>query len=83
MLSHVEPFSRPYAFSFHFVCIVYMHVCVWTIYVQCPQTTEVGISPHGAVITDVCEPPCRCWELNLGSLGRVTREINPGVLQDI
>jgi hypothetical protein len=39
------------------------HVHAW-----CLQWPEQGVRSPGAGITDHCEPPCRCWELNPGPL---------------
>lgn len=30
--------------------------------------TEKGIMSLGIGVTDDCEPPCGCWDLNLGPL---------------
>jgi hypothetical protein len=32
-----------------------------------PRGSE-DVGPHGYRVMDSCKPPCRCWELNLGSL---------------
>ena len=65
-------------FAFFFlnqnVCFIYLceylaawvslcHVCAW-----CPQSSEEGMGCSEAEVTDGCEPPCGCWELNLGLL---------------
>ena len=33
-----------------------------------PQRSEKGVGSSGTGVTDGCEPPCKCWELNLGPL---------------
>jgi hypothetical protein len=35
---------------------------------QCPQWLEAGIGSSGIAATYGCEPPCPCWEANLGLL---------------
>lgn len=42
-----------------------------TTYVQCLRA-EQGVVSLGAGITDYCERPCGCWELN-----RVSGDLNP------
>ncbi|CAO2634374.1 E3 ubiquitin-protein ligase NEDD4, partial [Lemmus lemmus] len=34
----------------------------------CLDKTEEGVGSPGSEVTDGCEPPCGCWELNPGSL---------------
>ncbi|XP_038177019.1 E3 ubiquitin-protein ligase NEDD4 isoform X7 [Arvicola amphibius] len=34
----------------------------------CLDKTEEGVGSPGSEVTDSCEPPCGCWELNPGSL---------------
>jgi hypothetical protein len=45
--------------------IYLFHVCEYTVIVF--RHTRRG---HRIPITDGCEPPCSCWELNSGPLGR-------------
>jgi hypothetical protein len=47
-----------------------LHVCLHTTCVPyCPQRPEdSGVRCPGNGVTDSCEPPCRCWELNLDPL---------------
>ena len=41
-----------------------MHsLCAW-----CPRTSEKGVGFYGPGITNDCELPGLCWELNLGLL---------------
>lgn len=40
-------------------CMSVDHMHAW-----CLQKPLEGIESSGTGITDVCEPPCRCWELN-------------------
>jgi N6-adenosine-specific RNA methylase IME4 len=46
--------------------------CMWVHY-HCLQTHQKrALDP----ITDGCEPPCGCWELNSGPLGRAVSALN-------
>jgi hypothetical protein len=44
-------------------CIYSDHVCIW----YPPKAQEGAMSPRTR-LTDVCEPPCWCWEQNLDPL---------------
>ena len=46
-----------------FACIYVHYLCPWY-----PGRTEEAIGSPGVVVTDGCEPPCGCWELNPGPL---------------
>lgn len=35
---------------------------------ECPQESEEGVRSLGTGVTDDCEPPHWCWELNPGPL---------------
>jgi hypothetical protein len=48
--------------SFSFLRFIYYYIQV---YCCCPQTHQKRASD---LITDGCEPPCGCWELNSGPL---------------
>jgi hypothetical protein len=47
--------------------------------VQCLWGLEEGVGSHGTGVTGGCEPPCGCWELDLGPLqeqfGLLTAEL--------
>ena len=49
-------------------CFAYMYVCVPCVYMIPPRRPEKDIKYPGTGVTDNCEPPCGCWELNLGPL---------------
>jgi hypothetical protein len=44
-------------------CVFAHQMCAWW-----PQRSEKGVESPGNRVTDDCEPPSRCWELNLGPL---------------
>ena len=46
-----------------FACLSMYHVCAW-----CLWWPEEGIGSPGTGVTDSCELPCGCWELNPGPL---------------
>lgn len=47
-----------------FMCMgIFLHVCLDTMYVQCPGRLEEGIGPPGTRVTDSRELPCYCWDL--------------------
>lgn len=35
---------------------------------QVPNRAEKGLGPPGTAVTDCCEVPAECWELNWGPL---------------
>lgn len=41
---------------------------MYTARAKCPQRSEEGVLFSGAWGVDGCEPPCVCWESNLGPL---------------
>jgi hypothetical protein len=41
-----------------------------------PLKQEEGIRVPGTVDTEGCEPPCGCWELNLGLLQEISQGRN-------
>jgi hypothetical protein len=49
---------------FYFLKIYLFILCIW-VQCSCLQTHQKRTSD---LITDGCEPPCSCWELNSGSL---------------
>jgi hypothetical protein len=55
-------------FFLRFVCLFVYVIYVSTLLLS-TDTPEEGIDP----ITDGCEPPCGCWELNSGPLEEQTR----------
>ena len=44
-------------------CMSVHHVCAW-----CLKKPEDDVRTHGTGVTDSCEPPDVCWELNPGPL---------------
>lgn len=52
-------------------CLYLYHLSAWY-----PWKLGEGVGPSGTGVTDGYEPPCGCWELNLGPL-----EEQPGLLQ--
>lgn len=44
-------------------CVSIYHRHAW-----CLWKTKEGIRSPGAGVTEGCEPPCGCWEQNLGLL---------------
>ena len=44
-----------------------MYVCAQRVYLVAMKKTECLRSPENEV-TNVCEPPCKCWELNSSPL---------------
>lgn len=45
-----------------------LHVCLYTMCLQCPQRPGEGVRFPETRITDGCEPTCWCWESNLDHL---------------
>lgn len=45
-----------------------LHVCLCTICMQCPWTSEDGVRSPGTGFTGGCELSCGCWDPNLGPL---------------
>jgi hypothetical protein len=52
-----------------FMCAGTLSVCmsVYRIPAECPRRPE-AVGSFGTRVRDGCEPPCGCWELNLGPL---------------
>lgn len=44
-------------------CLYLYHLSAWY-----PWKLGEGVGPSGTGVTDGYEPPCGCWELNLGPL---------------
>lgn len=73
------PFSAEYFVIHHFrkynifinllrisqQCMYFFKLWVWEF---CLDKTEDGGGSPGSDVTDTCEPPCGCWELNPNSL---------------
>jgi len=57
---------------FLFLKIYLFILCTW-VHCSCLQTHQKRASDP---ITDSREPPCRCWELNLGPLERIVSVLN-------
>ena len=49
------------------VCVSVCHVYPWY-----PQKLKEKVRSSGTGVKDGCEPPCRCWESNLGPLEEQT-----------
>jgi len=48
--------------------ILYVHTYVYLVNTRCSRSLEEGVRLPETGITDSCESPCVCSELNLGSL---------------
>lgn len=55
-----------------FACM-YIYIC--TMYIQYWQKLEEDIRTPGTGVTDVCEPPCGCWDLTTSHLSQPSLEI--------
>lgn len=44
------------------------YMCGHHMYTWYPLRSEEGNTSPGTVVMNGCEPPCRCWDLNLGPL---------------
>lgn len=53
---------------FIFICIFCLHNVCLHMQAWCPQWQEEAAGALGIGVTDGCEPPHGCWELNLGPL---------------
>jgi hypothetical protein len=62
--------SHRYYFLLNFFKNVCIFICkgVLPVCMQFLQRSEEGVTSPGTGVTDVCKPPCGCWELNLGPL---------------
>lgn len=49
---------------FNFICTAVLPACLCTIRIQFPPGSGEGIRSSGAAVTDRCQSPCSCWELN-------------------
>lgn len=63
--SHCDKEGELLLFYFKDLCCVY----VFCLHAWCPWGSEGGIRAPGTGVTDGCEPPRGCWELDLGWLG--------------
>ena len=43
-------------------------ISVHCVHVWCPQRPKKVLTPPGTGVRNGCEPPCGCWDLNLGLL---------------
>jgi hypothetical protein len=59
-----------YVYMYVYVYVTCMHVCMYVYHMQvrCLLRPEEGIGGPGTGVTDSCEPPRGCWEMNLGPL---------------
>lgn len=55
----------PYLFLIFMIWVLCLNVCIPLMYAM-PVEVRRGLLGTGA--TGVCEPPCRCWNSNMGSL---------------
>lgn len=50
-----------------------MYMDVWpvcmSVFFVCEVSSEDSFRHAGTGVSDCCESPCRCWELNLGTMG--------------
>jgi hypothetical protein len=61
--------DMPYYFYFIFMCLSVLSACVHAYHMgTVPTEAREGIWSFGTGVTDGCEPPCECWELNLSLL---------------
>ena len=51
-----------------FIFVYEYFAYVYNMYALCPQKSKEGIKASGTGVMDGCEPPGRCWKLNLGLL---------------
>lgn len=49
-------------------CILSACMSVYHVHDWCPGVPEEGVRFPGTRVTDACEPPCGCWESNIGPL---------------
>lgn len=42
------------------------NVCMYIVCVQCLRRSEGGVRSPGTAVSEGCELPCKCWELNSG-----------------
>lgn len=50
------------------LCVFFLHVCIWTMCIQCPQKSGKNIGSPVSGVTEGCELWCGHWDLNLGLL---------------
>lgn len=63
------PFLFDVCVFIHVPCVcmaVFIYVSLCTTCIQCPWRPEKDIIFPGTGVTDICEPPYGCWNLNLG-----------------
>jgi len=58
----------------HWNYLFYVYGCFICMYICTP---EKGIRFHRTTVIDGCEPPCGCWELNLGPLEKQSVLLTP------
>jgi hypothetical protein len=65
---HLTQFSGKFFFKFYlFIYLfIYFYLYEYTVAVFRRSPVECASDP----ITDGCEPPCGCWDLNSGPLGK-------------
>lgn len=70
-----EPSLKHFYFVFTYVVLyACVFVCVYDVcaphecLVHSKEESEEGIRVSGIGVTDVCQPPCECWDLNSGPL---------------
>ena len=61
----IGPTPPPLAFTLC-VWVLCLHMCLYSMHVQDTQKPEEGVRSPGTGVIDSCEPPCVCWESNLG-----------------
>jgi hypothetical protein len=60
--------SPHYSFFILYVWVFCMHACLYHMRAWCWQRPQEGVGSSGTEVTDGCESPCGCWELNPGPL---------------
>lgn len=67
---------------FYFICVGILPVCISVhhMHALCPWRSEDGIESSGTGLTDGCDPPCGCWELNTDPLEEKPVLLTPELL---
>lgn len=67
-----RPLTGSFIFRFMFIHEFCLHVCMSTACIPGAHGGQKALYPPGAGVTNGCEPPCGCWETNLGPPEKVT-----------
>jgi hypothetical protein len=72
VLLTAEPLLQPRLQTFERFILLYMYECFACVHIHeirvCLKRSEEDRRAPGTGVTDGCEPPCGCWELNSGPL---------------